>query len=210
VARRDRPVEIDLVALRHRLADEGLRRDLDHFDVHDVEGFLDRFMLGPSGVRRASEGARLITDDLPFLELHASPSRSGFWTIGPFTADHARALEIVYRLREQDRLPLKAGEDTARYDENRALSTHALLGDLFMNARLWKDAWTEFEAGLGRTQVPRNRAYFLCDLAEVAQREGRHEEARRLVGESLALWPDNPQAIQLRDQLPPSASPREP
>jgi spermidine synthase len=210
VARRDRPVEIDLAALRRRLADGELRRDLDRLDVNGLEGFLERFMLGPSGVRRASAGARLITDDLPFLELHASPSRSGFWTVGPFTADHARALEIVYRLRGQDPLPLRADGDAARYDEIRALSTHALLGDLFVNARLWEDARTEFEAGLARTQVPRNKAYFLYDLADVAQREGKREEARRLLDESLVLWPDNSRAIRLRDQLQPSAPPRTP
>jgi spermidine synthase len=208
VARRDRPVEIDLAALRRRLADEGLARDLDRLGVRGVGGFLELFMLGPSGVRQAAAGARLITDDLPFLEFHPSPYRGVSWTLGSTIVDRVKAREIVYRMRGQDPLPLRANDDeAARYGEIRQLSTHVLLGALFVRAQLWEKARTEFEAGLARTQVARDRASFLYDLADVARREGKGEDARRLVDESLILWPDNVPAVLLREQLQQNSPP---
>jgi spermidine synthase len=195
VARRDRPLEMDLEALRRRLADAGVARDLSRLDVHGVEGFLDLFMLGPSGVRRASASARLITDDLPFPEYQLSH-------LGGFR----ESLEIVYRLRRQESLPLTTDDaDAARYREIHALSTHGLLGDLFLKTGSWEDARSELEAGLARARLPMNKAYFLYELADLAQREGKRAEARRLAEESLILWPDYWRAIRLRDQLLPSA-----
>jgi spermidine synthase len=174
VARRDAAIELDVNALRGRLADGPLRADLARFGVHDMEGLMDLFMLGPSGVRRAARGAALVTDDRPLLEFHASPYRAGSVYVGTLPADQAAALEAVFRLRQEDPLPLRASAgDAAALAEGRALSGHALLGGLYKDVRLWTEARTELEAGLARARTPESRASFTGQLADLERRQAR-------------------------------------
>jgi spermidine synthase len=171
VARREAAVEVDLDGLRRRLAEPSLREDLARFRVDGHEGMLALFMLGPRGVRRAAQDAPLVTDDHPFLEFHASPYRTGRVMVGAFSADQAAALEIVYRLRGEDLLPLRASEaDAAALAATRALSSHTLLGDLLVDARHWAEAQAEFEGGLALSSTPKDRAHFVAALADLDRR----------------------------------------
>jgi spermidine synthase len=198
VARRDPPLQIATPRLRARLSDPDLRRDLARFQVPDLEHFVDLFMLGPAGVRHAAGRAALVTDDRPFLEFHAAPYRSSFWAVGGYRATHAESLESVYRLRLPEPLPLAPSADAEALQAARPAQTHALLARLFLDAGFLDHARAEFETGLGLAREPRQRARFLYDLATVAERQGQRSEARRLVGESLALRPDDPLALSLR------------
>jgi Flp pilus assembly protein TadD len=76
-----------------------------------------------------------------------------------------------------------------------------LRGSLFVELGQLDLAHAEFQAGLKRAQLREDRAGLLCDLAEVARRQGRIDAARRLVDESLALDPGNPRAVNILRQL---------
>jgi spermidine synthase len=174
VARRDAPVEIDVAGLRRRLAQDPLRADMVRFGVNRAEDLTDLYMLGPDAVRRVTRGAAQVTDDRPFLEFHPSPYRTGSLVYGTWGADHAAALEIVYRLRKEDRLPLQAaGEDAPALSERHALFSHALLGSLYMDTRFWTEARQEFEAGLARSSTPASRATFVVGLDVLARRQAQ-------------------------------------
>jgi uncharacterized protein HemY len=113
-----------------------------------------------------------VTDDHPLLEFHPSPYRGGLLYYGSLPADQAAALEAVYRLRKEDPLPLRASdEDASALAERRAVTSHALLGWLYTEARLWAEARTELEAGLARARTPESRASFDGALADLARRQ---------------------------------------
>jgi len=170
VARREAPIESELEGLRRRLADPSLHQELARFRVDGPEELLALHMLGPRGVRHAAQGAPLVTDDRPFLEFHASPYRTGRVMVGTFSADHAAALELVYRLRGEDPLPLRAGDGAAALAAARALDSHTLLGGLLADARHWPEAQAEFEAGLALASTPADRAHFAGALADLQRR----------------------------------------
>ena len=90
--------------------------------------------------------------------------------VGAFSADHAEALEIVYRRRGEDQLPLRAGDGAAALAQARALSSHTLLGGLLMDSRHWPEAQAEFEAGLALGSTPADRAHFTGALADLERR----------------------------------------
>jgi spermidine synthase len=61
-------LQIDLVSLRRKMDDPRIRNELRDLDVHDPLDFLDWFAMGEGTLARYVEGARINTDDHPFLE----------------------------------------------------------------------------------------------------------------------------------------------
>jgi hypothetical protein len=179
VARRDTPVEIDTVRLRALWDRPGLRRDLARLGVPGVEPFVGLFMLGPERVRRVAAGAPLVTDDFPLLETHAPLWLSGRWNVGRLCHNEAQALEVVYRARLDEPLPLKPSPDADRLQRARPAGTRLLLGGLYVDLGLYDLARAEFEAGLEAARGPEDRDLFLRALAAVDALRGEPGGARR-------------------------------
>ena len=201
VARRDMPVEIDLARLRARLAEPGLQRELARYGIQNAEQFTDFYMLGPAGVRRAAGDSPMITDDRPLLETHPPIWFGMKRSVGPYLTNEAQALGAVFQLRLGESLPLKAAAGVDRLRQVWAIASWRRLGGLYLDIGSWDRASAAFRQGLNAAQEPAERACLLCDLAVVAARQGRPEEARRLVGESLALFPGDSRARQLHQAL---------
>ncbi len=201
VARCDAPVEIDLARLSARLAEHGLQSELARYGIRNAEQFVDLYMLGPASVRRLAGNAPLVTDDDPLLETHSPAWLGQRRLVGPFGENEARALDAVFRLRLGESLPLKTAAGTERLRRAWAIASWRRLGGLYLDIGLWEGANAAFRQGLSAAQEPAERACLLCDLAVTAVRQGRPEDARRLVGESLALFPGDLRARQLYQSL---------
>ena len=115
----------------------------------------------------------------------------------------ARALESIHELRLGERLPLvnADAESAARLQAFVALSSHALLANLYEVFGPADQARQQLSAGLARATSPVLKARFLFDRARLAYFNGQGAEARRLVDQSLALAPDQAAALWLRGRL---------
>lgn len=168
VARRDAPVRIDTARLRALWSLPGLRGDLARLGVPTIGHFAGLYMLGPAGVRRISSGAPLVTDDFPLLETHAPLWLSGRWNAGRLCHNEAQALEVVYRARLDELLPLDPSPDAERLQGARPAGSRLLLGGLYVDTGHYDLARAEFEAGLGAAADPAERDLFRRALAAVA------------------------------------------
>lgn len=150
VARRDAPVQIDLLALGRRLDSQELRMDLERLQVIGPEGLADRYMLGAREIRLLTAGIALITDDRPSLEFH-SPR---YVTLASLRQDRARSLEMVYRLRARASLPLQNASAAERvaFESRREVCTHRLLAELWLTMGRTSDARRELSEALARAR----------------------------------------------------------
>jgi spermidine synthase len=74
VARRDAPITLPATALLERLT-PALQGQLARYGVPGLPGVVERFALGPHGIRRLTASATVITDDRPSLEFHPPQNR---------------------------------------------------------------------------------------------------------------------------------------
>jgi spermidine synthase len=202
VARRDQAIGLDLPLVRRRLAVEPVARDLRRLGVPGVADLASLFVLGAPGVAHLAGQAGVVTDDHPTLEFH--PHRHGQEPlVGSYRRDQAIALEILYRMKRREPLPLRraAPDEAAALEEFRRLTSYVQLGHLYLDLGFLPQARSEFEQGLRRAGAPGEKTGFLLGLAHLARREARAAEARRLVEESLRLVPGHPEALALRTLL---------
>jgi len=202
VARFDGEVTIDLARMKERLASAELRADLTRLGAPSLEDVVDQYALGAESVRRLTAGAGQVTDDHPTLEFHPPRHRSSLF-FGRYRVGMARALESIHELRLGERLPLvnADAESAARLQAFVALSSHALLANLYEVFGPADQARRQLSAGLARTTSPVLKARFLFDRARLAYFNGQGAEARRLLHQSLALAPDQAAALWLRGRL---------
>lgn len=174
LARHAASLSIDLPALRARLGEARFREPLEPLDLGSAEALLELYTLGPAGVRAMTAGAAAVTDDRPSLEFHEPRHRTVVRVGGGYQREEARALEIAYRLRGEEPLPL-ANAATQERDAlalARAFGTRLLLGDLYLSMWLFAPARHEFEEGLRLARTPEQGARILAALAELSRREG--------------------------------------
>ncbi len=202
VSRREAPQTLDVGALRSRFADPKLAADLASLGVDGVRSLVNLYTLDPATLARLTARARAVTDDEPSLEFHAVSYR-GSELMGNLAPDAVRCLELVLLGRREARVPLAGApaEEIADLREAHAAASFAALGDLYLDVRRPDLARLQYLAGVEGARRPRDRALFLFALTQLAQADGRPDEARRLLEQGLALWPDNVRALALRHQL---------
>jgi spermidine synthase len=202
VSRREAAQTLDVAALRSRFADPKLAADLASLSVGGIQSLVNLYTLDPPTLARLTAGARAVTDDEPSLEFHAVSARRPE-LMGSVWADAARCLELVLLGRREARVPLTgaAAEEIADLREAHAAASFAVLGDLYLDVRRPDLARIQYLAGAERARRPRDRALFFFALTQLAQADGRRDEARRLLEQGLVLWPDNVRALELRRQL---------
>ena len=71
-----RELEIDFQSLGAKMSAEGVRSELERFNVTEPMDFLSWFVMGEKALARYVEGARMNTDDHPYLEF--SPAMAYF------------------------------------------------------------------------------------------------------------------------------------
>jgi hypothetical protein len=195
-------VTIDLARMETRLASAELRGELTRLGAPSVEDVVDQYALGAESIRRLTARAGQITDDHPTLEFHPPRHKSSLF-FGRYRLGMVRALESIQELRRHERLPLvnADAESAARLQAFVALSSHALLANLYEVFGREAQAQQHLAAGWGRATSPDLKARFLFDRARLAYFNGQGAEARRLVAQSLALAPDQAAALWLRGRL---------
>ncbi len=171
MARLDRPLEIDLTRVEARLA--AARDEFGRLGIGSAQAFADLHMVGPAGVRRITASAAVITDDHPWLEFHPPQHLSGLWFGAGLRPDEARGLELLYRLRSEDPLPLSAASPAAVAELERArrVSTRVLLARLYRDMWLFAGARAELEAALREALSASEQASLGHMLREVSTAE---------------------------------------
>lgn len=200
VARRERPIVIDVAGLRERVA--AIREPLRRVNVPDLNAFIELYALGPAGVAELTRGAAAVTDDRPSLEFHSPRNRwQPHW--GILMPSQLEVLVAVYKRRAREPLPLTEPftEEGRALADARFGSSYALLGDAYLAAQMRGLARRTYDEGLVRVGPPSQRALFLFALARIAEQEGRVREAVELVDRGLALSPENAAARRYRTHL---------
>jgi spermidine synthase len=173
VARRDSALVLDLETLRARLSRPALRAAVEALGIPGAEPLLERYALGPAALRRLTARAAPVTDDRPSLEFHTPRHRAVLRLGAGYQLEEARTLELVYRFRAAEPLPLAGAspQDALRLAAARAFDSRLLLGDLYLGMWLQGPARQELEEGLRRAADPSQRSRALAALAELARRE---------------------------------------
>ena len=138
VGRRDGEIAVDLPRLAHAFGDAALARELAAFGVRQPMDFARLVALSPSGVRDVVVGVPVVTDDRPALEFdRPRPPAQDYRPLPAlFTTlprEAARAVEIFYRRRLGDRVPVRGASadessDLARWLE---MDTRRVLGGVY-------------------------------------------------------------------------------
>jgi spermidine synthase len=204
VARHQAEVVVDLGRVARAFENDALRLDLRRLGVADGAAFARLYALGPEAVRAATRRVPAITDDLPWLEFHRVRSPL-LPTRGPFNFEHARAMELVYRLRAEDDAPLRGvtAEEAARMAAARRAESHVALGHIHGYWGLGRPASVEYEAAARADAI--TRPALLLRAAQARLQEGDRDLALRLARESLALSPSDDATRAFLATLEPSA-----
>ncbi len=143
-------LEIDFTALREKIEDIRVQRDLESLKVTDAVDFLGWFVMGEAALERYAGDAPLNTDNHPYLEF--TPA------MAYFVADQYR-VENLRDMRDsrESVLPLltnlgateEEGASVAERIERRFESTqHSLLGDMMLSLGRRDEAIVEYNLAL--------------------------------------------------------------
>ncbi len=144
------PLRIDYQSLSAKVAREGVIKELRLLGVFEPMDVLAWFVMGEEQLAQYVEGARLNTDNHPYLEF--SPAMAYFYTMGYVTQnlyEFARRRESVWPLlvntgaTPEERSAL--GERVLRRFE---ASQHTLVGDIYFYLGRTDDARAEYEQAL--------------------------------------------------------------
>jgi spermidine synthase len=202
VARRDAPVTLDLRRVGRALEPGALATDLARFGVRTPRDFAGLFAVGPQVIAQATARTAPITDDRPSLEFQPPPPPVAEVRRLPgvnisFDRQTSRSIDVFHRLKLESTVPLAqatAGEEAAvaRAHQGHA---HEVLGRFYAVWGYPAAALPELEAAAGVSDDTRTRAALLAEAASAAERSGRREDARRLLRDSLAAVPDQPDVV---------------
>jgi spermidine synthase len=138
------PLRIDVPALRHKMERPGVREELARVGVTAPLDFLAGFVMGEEDLRRYAAGARVNTDDHPYLEF--TPAWSYFLALeyGVHGLDSFRQVRTSVA-------PLLTHASAAFADsmERRYQATqHSIRGDIFYSLGRREEALREWTAAL--------------------------------------------------------------
>jgi hypothetical protein len=138
------PLRIDVEALRRKMERPGVRDELARVGVAAPLDFLAGFVMGEEDLRRYVEGARLNTDDHPYLEF--TPAWSYFLAL-----EYAVHGLESFRKTRTSVAPLLTNASAAFADsvDRRYLATqHSIRGDIFYSLGRRQQAQEEWIAAL--------------------------------------------------------------
>jgi len=202
VARRDRPVELDVERVGEALGREPLGERMAALGVRSPLDLAALHLVGPEQVRLATEHAGIISDDRPSLEFH-EPRHPVLEFRGPYTLDQARVLEVLLQLRLRSAAPLGGAspELAAACARQRVVQSHRTLGDTYFFWGSLREAGESYAAAAAAALDPALAAELLLLASDAAARAGDPAAARRLAREALERRPDDPEARQLLELL---------
>ena len=144
------PLRIDWVSLSRKLEREGVRYELEQLGVFEPMDVLSWFVMGEEGLARYVEGARMNTDNHPYLEF--TPAMAYFYTMSYVTRnllEFARARESVLPLlTNMGRTEEEIAALTERVRRRFEASQHTLNGDILYYLDRADDARAEYERAL--------------------------------------------------------------
>jgi len=128
-----RPLQIDVEALRRKLQRPGVREQLARVGGMELLDVLAEFVMGEDDLRRYTAGGRLNTDDHPYLEF--TPAWSYFVALGyaldnleNFRIERKSVLPLLVNLGDTpERAAALADSVARRYDATQ----HSISGDIF-------------------------------------------------------------------------------
>jgi hypothetical protein len=127
------PLRIDVGTVRAKMAREGVRRELEPLRVYEPMDVLGLFLMGEGTLRRYVEGARVNTDEHPYLEF--TPAMAYFTSKRYVVANlwsFLRRRESVLPLVERGGRSEEAWSDLSRRIQRRFEATqNSLAGDIF-------------------------------------------------------------------------------
>ncbi len=166
-------LELDFEALSRKLERDGVRRELALLGIFEPMDVLAWFVMGEERLAEYAQGARLNTDNHPYLEF--TPAMAYFYTMGYVTEN---LYELVRRRESVWPLIVNTG---ATQEEHIALadrvqrrfesSQHTLSGDILFYMGRTADAQAEYSAALSIDPGDKNWAHpFWSEQSPMAPR----------------------------------------
>jgi len=154
-------LRIDLASLASKLDREGVRSELERLGVFESMDVLSWFVMGEEGLARYVGGARMNTDDHPYLEF--TPAMSYFYTMSYVTRnlfELAKARESVLPLltnlgRSEEEITATRERVARRFEA----SQHTLNADILWYLGRTEEAMAEYERALAVDPDEKNWAH---------------------------------------------------
>jgi hypothetical protein len=145
-----KPLQIDVQALRRKLQRPGVHEEMARAGAAEPLDFLAGFVMGEDALRRYVGGARLNTDNRPFLEFTPAWSffigqRYALQNLTAFQMARQSVLPLLVNMGDQpDAIAAMADSVTKRHEATQ----HSFLGDIFFALDMRDKAWKEWQAAL--------------------------------------------------------------
>jgi spermidine synthase len=154
-------LELDFEALSRKLEREGVRKELALLGIFEPMDVLAWFVMGEERLAEYAQGARLNTDNHPYLEF--TPAMAYFYTMGYVTenlVELARRRESVFPLlTNTGATPDERSALAERVERRFQSSQHTLSGDLLYYLGRVDDAQAEYSTALSVDPEDKNWAH---------------------------------------------------
>lgn len=145
-----KPLQIDVQALRRKMQRPGVRQEMAHVGAEAPLDFLAGFVMGEADLRQYVAGAKLNTDNRPYLEF--TPAWSFFlgqrYALGNLTVFHLSRKSVAPLLTNLGATPgataAMADSVARRYNATQ----RSFKGDLYYSLGMTDKAWREWQAAL--------------------------------------------------------------
>jgi spermidine synthase len=146
-----RPLQIDFGSLKAKMERDGVRGELERFNVTDPQDFLAWFVMGEEALSRYVEGARMNTDNHPYLEF--SPAMAFFRAqeyqvrnLASLRENRESVLPFLTNLGSSEGEIASVAE---RVDRRFRATQHSIAGDVFLALGRTQDAREEYNRARG-------------------------------------------------------------
>lgn len=154
------PLKVDFQTLSRKFERPGVQAELQLLSVFDAYDVLAWYVMGEEGLARYVEGARLNTDNHPYLEF--TPAMAYFYTLSyvtrnllEFSRARESVLPLLVNLGETDE---EAAEVAARVQRRFEASQITLRADILFYLDRTEEAWAEYRRALDVDPTEKNWA----------------------------------------------------
>jgi len=145
-----KPLQIDVQALRRKMQRPGVRQELAHVDAEEPLDFLAGFVMGDDDLRQYVAGAKLNTDNRPYLEF--TPAWSFFlgqrYALGNLTVLQRSRKSVAPLLTHLGDTPGATAAITDSVARRYNATQRSFKGDIYYSLGMTDKAWGEWQTAL--------------------------------------------------------------